>query len=219
MRPRPGGDAELTGGGLHRPPRGYRSSAAVQSPAPLVGEDHAVGIIGIAGDAQMAEVVEPVMPTTQGQEIVGVGDPAVLPMDHVMDMEPAITVTSRHPTASVALLDDHPGAVGDGAEGPAHVHRPASGLHHRPDSGVTAHETAQAVAQGRAEVQVGAQVGPGGASRIGAHMQQDKVTVVVGPEGGAGAQGALGHGQEGIGPAHVSDGGRPPGDSLIQTGL
>lgn len=48
--------------GLHRLSRRHWSPAAVQSPAPVVGEHHAVGVVGIAGYTQMAEIVQPMMP-------------------------------------------------------------------------------------------------------------------------------------------------------------
>ena len=58
VRPRSGRDAEATCGLRHRLARGHRPAAAVERVAPVIGEDDAVGIVGIAGDAQMAEVVQ-----------------------------------------------------------------------------------------------------------------------------------------------------------------
>lgn len=57
VRPRPAWDAEVTGRSLHRPARWDGPPAAVEAVTPVVGEDDPVGIIGVAGYAQMAEVV------------------------------------------------------------------------------------------------------------------------------------------------------------------
>ncbi|HET7722087.1 MAG TPA: DUF222 domain-containing protein, partial [Acidimicrobiales bacterium] len=74
------------------------------------------------------------------------------------------------------------------------------------DAGITAQEAAQALAQPRAQVQMA-----GGLLGFAADVEQDQVALVVGPLGGAGAQGALGHGHEGIGPAHAVGAGGPIG--------
>jgi hypothetical protein len=100
-------------------------------------------------------VVKAVMPPAESEKIRGVGGPAVLPVGDMVDVQPPAAVTSRYPAAPVSVLDDDTGPVWDGAECPAYAHRSAARLDHRADTSVTAYEAAQAVAQRRAQVQVG----------------------------------------------------------------
>lgn len=55
--PRPGRETEVTSGVVHRLERAHGSPRTGEPVAPVIGEDDAVGIVGVATDAQMAEVV------------------------------------------------------------------------------------------------------------------------------------------------------------------
>ena len=57
VRPRPGRDAEAGGRGLHRLARWHGVPTAVEPVTTMVGEHDAVGIVGVALYAQMAEMV------------------------------------------------------------------------------------------------------------------------------------------------------------------
>jgi hypothetical protein len=57
VRPGARRDAEATSGVLHRLARGHGPPTAAERVTPVIGEDDAVGIVGVTTDAQMAEVV------------------------------------------------------------------------------------------------------------------------------------------------------------------
>jgi hypothetical protein len=60
--------------------------AGLDAPASLVGEDHPVGLIGIAFDAQRPSVMQSVVMAAQGEQIGGVGGSSVLPVTDVVDL-------------------------------------------------------------------------------------------------------------------------------------
>lgn len=57
VRPYAGRDTEVTSGVVHRLARAHGPPRTGEPVAPVIGEDDAVGIVGVATDAQMAEVV------------------------------------------------------------------------------------------------------------------------------------------------------------------
>jgi hypothetical protein len=103
---------------------------------------HPIWVIRIPGYAQSTQMVQTMMPPAQGDQIGRVGRPAVLPMNHMMDVQPPAAITARNATAPIPLLNDNPSAIGHRAEGSTDVHRPAGRLEHRPDAGVAADEPA-----------------------------------------------------------------------------
>ena len=127
----------------------------------------------------MASVVEAVVMVAQGDEVGGVGGPAVFPMGDVMALEPAGALAARHPTSAVSLLHHHPGALGDGAKRPAHAERPPGPLPHRHHRGVADQVAAQALGQGRAQVEMGM----GLTEAVGVEVHQHPVAVTVGTLG------------------------------------
>lgn len=62
--------------------RGVRSEWS----AALIGEADTIGLIGVAGDAELASVVRSRMGRTEADDVLGVGAPAVLPVHDVMDV-------------------------------------------------------------------------------------------------------------------------------------
>jgi hypothetical protein len=137
----PGGHAELSSGGLHRPAGWHGAPAAVERVTLLVGEDDSIRIVGVPTDAHGRDgAIDDVFGTRPGD--------------------------SRYPTPRRPPSGRYGGYA-------------ASGCGHTPAPGQV-------------------QVSPGG-----------PVALVVGPGGGPLAQGALGHGHEGVGPAHAGgDGAR-----------
>jgi len=128
--------------------------------------------------------MEAMMSATQGEQICGIGSPAVLPMPDMMDLEPPGALAPGDPTAAVALLDGEAGAVGHDAGLAADAEGCAVDVGLHPGLGVTGHEPAQAVGQGRAQVHMG--VGP--AVGVGADVDHHQVAVVVGTGDGLGRQ-------------------------------
>ena len=137
------------------------------------------------------------MSVAQSDEVFGVGGTAVFPVFDVVYVEPPASITSRHPTAPVTLLDHHPGAVGHRPEGSAHAHRLATGLEHRTDASIAADEAAHAGAHPGAEVEVAVGV----PALVGADVEEDEVALVM--RARRTTERPVGHGHEGIGPAHV----------------
>ena len=76
-----------------------------------VGELDAVGVIGVAGDAEQTLVVHPVVSWAQADQVPRVGRAAVVPVDDVVDLDEPIRRAPRHPTTAVAALDDAAGAI------------------------------------------------------------------------------------------------------------
>jgi len=138
-------------------------------------------------------------------------------MHHVMHVEPPAAVTSRHPAAPVTLLDEDAGAVGNGAEVPTDADGASSLLEDHPDTAVAAQEAAQARIERRplGFGALGLRVLGSPAPCLGADVEQDQVPVAVGPA--LPTQGAVGHGQEGIGPVDVMRSGR--GRGLVLPGV
>ncbi len=64
----------------------YRFTGGCEWSAPRIGERDAVGIVGIARDAQLASVVQPVMSAAQRHQVRGVGGPAVFPVHHMVNV-------------------------------------------------------------------------------------------------------------------------------------
>ena len=91
-----------------------------------VGEHQPVGVVGVAGDAEFALVMQPVMPRTQASQIPGVGRAGSVvgvPVDDVMDVQHPIRRTARHATAAVTQDHEAAGAFGDGALGASDTDR------------------------------------------------------------------------------------------------
>ncbi|MEA2716956.1 MAG: hypothetical protein QOI99_1273 [Actinomycetota bacterium] len=63
-----------------------RAPSLVEVAAPFIGEDHAIGIIGVPIDAELAQVMKPMMSLAERDQIGRIGSTAVLPMDDVMDV-------------------------------------------------------------------------------------------------------------------------------------
>jgi hypothetical protein len=118
MRPLADGHLEGCGGGHQRPAPWRRPAAAGEGPAALVGEQHAVRLVGVSRDPQPAQVVETVMAGAQGQQVGGVGSAAVLPVLDVVHVQPTGALAPRHPAAPISVFNNDPGAFGDGAELP-----------------------------------------------------------------------------------------------------
>ena len=68
-----------------------------------VGEGHAAGDVGVAGDTEFALVVEPVVVRTQTDQVGGVGRAVVPPVDDVMHLEMVAGATTWHPAAGIVL--------------------------------------------------------------------------------------------------------------------
>ena len=58
-------------------------------------------------------MVHAVVPWAEAQEVPGVGDTAVLPVDDVVDFDEAVGGAARDAAAAVAKFDDAAGAVRD----------------------------------------------------------------------------------------------------------
>src|SRR4051812_8573295 len=96
-----------------------RSPEPVESTVPPGEEDPPIRPLGASFDAEVAEVVEPVVASAQAEEVGGVGAPVVLPVDDVVDLQAAAALAPRDPAGPVAVLDHAAGAVRDGSLGPA----------------------------------------------------------------------------------------------------
>ena len=118
-----GRQAQFSGHSRQVRARGGGPAAAGEAPAPPVGEDKAVGIIGVAGDAEQALVMKAMVVGTQRHQFGRVGGPSVLPVGDVMDLQLVAVLTARQPTGRVAFFDHHAGALGHDAKGPAHADR------------------------------------------------------------------------------------------------
>ena len=78
-----------------------------------VGEFDPVRIVRVAGDAEVAPVVNAMMFGAQRDQIVGVGGPVVGPVHDVMHVEPAMIVATWHPAPAVAMDHGPSSAFGD----------------------------------------------------------------------------------------------------------
>ena len=64
-----------------------RSAVGVERASVLIGEHHAVGLVGIARDAELVAVMQPVVARAQAQQVPGVGRATVLPVPDVVDLD------------------------------------------------------------------------------------------------------------------------------------
>jgi len=146
----------------------------------------------IPTDAQTTKMVKSMMSVAQSDEIQGIRCAAILPMLHMVHMEPPGAFASGHPAPPVALLDDHAGPLRHRTEGPPDAHRAPLGLEHRPHaSQLRKRRRRRSVPD---KVEVAADVGV----RLGSDVQQHEVTVAMGA--GCRPHRPVGHGHEGIGP-------------------
>src|SRR4051794_1478949 len=76
----------------------------LDGPAVLVGEGEAGRCGGVAADAEQALVVEAVVERAQRAQVVAGRAAAVLPVRHVVDVQPPPLLTAGHPAAAVAVL-------------------------------------------------------------------------------------------------------------------
>jgi len=172
------------GAGLRWLGRWAGSATGSHWSTPGIGESDAVGSVGVAGDAELAPVVKAMMSATQGQQIGGIGSPAILPVPDMVDLEPPGALAPGDPTPAVTLLDGEAGAVGHDAGLASHAEGCAVDVGLHPGLGVTGHEPAQIVGQGRSQVQVTTSLAVG----VGADVDHHQVAVVVGTGDGLGRQ-------------------------------
>jgi hypothetical protein len=120
--------------------RGRAGSAGrAEGAAEGVGEAQASFVVafGVADDAEQAEVVGPVVVTTQAEAVPGVGGTAVLPVKDVMDLQAAASVTTRHGAAAVAAFDEPAQPSGHHAGLAADAQRDPGGFEDGPQVDVT----------------------------------------------------------------------------------
>jgi hypothetical protein len=96
------------------------------------GEDHAVGVVGVAGDAEVALVVHAVVVAAEADEVPGDGVAVVFPVGDVVDLDVGLAVAAGDAAAAVAVLDEAADAAGDDAVGAADLGGVAVGV---PDGG------------------------------------------------------------------------------------
>src|SRR5205085_5449766 len=92
------------------------SAGLVEHPTPRVGEDQSVGVVGIARNAQQAEMMSSMADRTQGHQIAGVGAPAVLPVGSGTRRLVVI------PTTGLLVPALRTGRAASTASGSPHVH-------------------------------------------------------------------------------------------------
>ena len=97
-----------------------------------------VGAGGVTLDAQLAQVVQAMVGRALAAEVPAFGDPAVLPVREVVDVQAALGATTGHPTAAVALLDELAKAIVDRALAGEDVHGRAVAFQHHPAGGIAA---------------------------------------------------------------------------------
>lgn len=113
------------------------------------------------------------MSGAQRQEVWRVGRAAVLPMRHMVHVQPAGALTARDPATAIPLFDDDPCALRDRPEGTTDAHGVPTVLPDRPDTGVAAQEPADPIRDGRPEVHVTSGVG------VRVDVQEGQVPIAV----------------------------------------
>ena len=81
----------------------------------VVGEGEPVGLVGVAGDAEVAAVVSAVATPAQGDQVGQFGDAAVFAVGDVVHVEPAGAGAPRHPASLIAVQDQPSGPFRDTA--------------------------------------------------------------------------------------------------------
>ena len=79
----------------------------MHGPVPLVCDDEATGCVGVAGDAEEAEVVLSVVLAAETAQVRGVGGAAVFPVHDVVYVEFAAAAATGNDAAAVTVFD-HP---------------------------------------------------------------------------------------------------------------
>ena len=92
------------------------------------GEGQPVGVVGVAGDGEVAVVVGVVVPGAQGCEVEGVGGSAVGPVDQVVALDVAGGGAAGVAAAAVSVVDQAPGAGWNDALGAANIDGCALGV-------------------------------------------------------------------------------------------
>ena len=110
----------------------------------------AVGLVGVAGDVEAAEVMIPVTTPAQHDEVPGVGAAAVGPVHDVVDFEPAGRPAQRVTALLVTVQHDPPGAFGNDPLGAADTDRTTIGHEDRADRAVTGVQPGDGVGHGDA---------------------------------------------------------------------
>jgi len=111
----------------------------------LVGEADAAGLsgaVGVAPDLEASEVVEAVVATAQGDEVVGVGWAAVFPVDDVVDVEAVAADTAWDAAAAVSVFDEAADPAGHDVDLSAQVDRGAVSFEDGAHGGVAGVEPA-----------------------------------------------------------------------------
>ena len=124
---------------------GRATAAGLHDLAVGVGEHQSVGVVGVAGDPELALVMQPVMPRTQARQIPGVGRTGAVvgvPVDDVMDVQEPIRAAARDAAAAVTQDHEAAGAFGHGALGASDTDRDPALLVDGGDDGVAADQVA-----------------------------------------------------------------------------
>ena len=188
-------------GGVQLPsiPRSARrggSARAGMAPSPFVGEDQPVGIVGVAGDAAAALMVQAVVAGTETHQVGGVGGPSVLPVhewctcsrrraSHHGTRQPRSRSSTAMRVRSGTMRRARPTLVAT-----------AAAVDHGPDPAVTAQVAAQARRAGP---------GPGAGARP---LRRRRCTstvwrVGVGPGRGSGPSERSASSHQGVGPGQL----------------
>lgn len=182
----------------------------------VVGEDEAVRSCRVAGDPEEAQVVEAVVGTAERECVVEIGEPPVLPVPVVVQVEaPALLAPRSRALAAVAVLDEDPLL---GAEGPllaTELDRdPVRVLDEPADGGVAGEAAADLGRECRPEVDAG-----GGAHLVRPHVEDHLVLVARRPVAGQPGEGGACESDEGVGPGDAGGRGVPVGVGVAITVL
>jgi hypothetical protein len=108
--------------------------------------------------------VAEVVGSAEGDEVVGFGGAAVLPVDHVVDVEVGGAVAAGDEAGAVAVFDEAAEAAADGAGAASDGEGLAVGLVDGAEVGVAGEEVAQGGGEGWSEVEG---EGAGGVVEVG----------------------------------------------------
>lgn len=123
----------------------------IESTAP-VGEHEPGGVVGVTPDMEPLEVEHAVVGGAQGDEIVRVGWPAVLPMHQVVDVQPPLSGATGHPATAVAILDEDAQERRNRASSPPESDRTPEAFDDRSNGGVAGDVIGQRLGQHRPQM-------------------------------------------------------------------